>query len=254
MIASALKFAFSTWPTSLLRPKYLWERDGVPLPPTQFRAAGALFEANQSFQAYARADIELITRFVDLKRASVLDFGCGVGRFYFGLRPDNEPRRYLGVDVKPDVIAWASREITASNPRFEFRRLDIHNERYNPAGTLDNGAWSSILAEPFDAIYSYSVLSHMVESDARCVLDTFSHHLTADGRLFLTAFVGQQQENVVVNPADRTTKGPLHIVRYRRTFFIDDVLRQFAIVAEHPEAATDGQTIYVLRKRRETAA
>ena len=250
MIASALKFAFNTWPTLLLRPKHVWERDGVPLPPTQFRAAGPLFEANQSFLAYAQADVDLIARFVNLKRASVLDFGCGVGRFYFGLRPSNEPRRYLGVDIKPDVIAWASREITEANPRFTFRRLDIHNERYNPSGALDNGAWSSVVTGPFDVIYSYSVLSHMVEADARCVLDMFSRHLAAAGHLFLTAFVGEQPETIVINPADRTTKGPLHIVRYRRDFFVEDVLQQFSIVAEYPEAATDGQTIYVLRKRR----
>ena len=48
----------------------------------------------------------------------------------------------------------------------------------------------------------------------------------------------------------KAPKGALHIVRYRREYCIATILQEFSVAAEYPQAATDGQTIYVLRPHR----
>jgi SAM-dependent methyltransferase len=239
----------AAWRSLFPARRFLHQRDHVPLPPPVLRAAAPLFESDRKFRAYAARDVKLMERFVSLKGKDVLDFGCGVGRLYFGLRDRGEPASYLGVDVKSDVVGWATRHITAANPRFVFVQSDVCNERYNPGGVLQNEAWSPALNRSFDVIYCYSVVSHMTEDDARAVLDLLFRHAAPDAYVFLTAFVGRQTEDILINPTDMpmAMQGPLHVVRYRRDH-LDDVLRRnFQIEAELTGEATDGQVFYVLR-------
>ena len=42
----------------------------------------------------------------------------------------------------------------------------------------------------------------------------------------------------------------VYVVRYRRDYLVEVLLRQFEMVAELPAAATDGQNFYVLKVRR----
>lgn len=232
--------------------QFLHERDGVALPPPVLRAAGPLFQHDAAFRSYAMRDARLMRRFADLKDKAILDFGCGVGRLYFGLRGRDEPASYLGVDVKPDVIAWAQKHVTAANPRFSFRQADVRNERYNSEGAVRNEVWAQSFDRPFDIIYCYSVLSHLTETDAVAVLDLFCRYAAADGIVFLTAFADEQTEDVVINPPDMPIEmvGPLHVVRYRGDHLRGILLRYFEMVAELPAAATDGQNVYVLKAQK----
>jgi SAM-dependent methyltransferase len=239
----------AAWRSLFSTRRLLHQRDHVPLPPPVLRAAAPLFESDRTFRAYATRDAGLMQRFVSLKGKAVLDFGCGVGRLYFGLRDRSEPASYLGVDVKPDVVGWATRHITAANPRFVFLQSDVRNERYNPGGTLQNEAWTRILHPSFDVIYCYSVISHMTEDDARAVLDLLFRRAAADAYVFMTAFVGRQTEDILINPTDMpmAMQGPLHVVRYRRDHLARVLHRNFQIEAELTGEATDGQVFYVLR-------
>ncbi len=231
--------------------QFIHERDGVRLPPYELRAAGAIFKDDDTFRTFASDDVALIDRHVSLAGKSVLDFGCGAGRFYFGLKGRNEPRSYVGVDVRNDVIEWAKQHISTANGTFRFLHSDVQNERYNPRGSLHNDGWTQLLLQPFDIIYSYSVLSHMTEPDATSVLALFSRIMRPESLAFITAFVGDQPENVTVNPPDAgvVIHGPLHVVRYKREYFRRNLLHMFEIVAEERGAATDGQSFYVLRLR-----
>jgi hypothetical protein len=114
---------------------------------------------------------------------------------------------------------------------------------------LQNESWSPALKRSFEVIYCYSVISHMTEVDARAVLDLLFRHAASGAYVFLTAFVGHQTEDVLINPTDMpmAMQGPLHVVRYRRDH-LDAVLRRnFQIEAELTGEATDGQVFYVLR-------
>jgi SAM-dependent methyltransferase len=231
--------------------QFIHERDGVCLPPQELRAAGAIFRDDESFRTYAMDDVAMIERYATLEGTNVLDFGCGAGRFYFGLKGRNEPHSYLGVDIRSDVVDWTTQNISTANGRFRFLHSDVQNERYNPHGTLANSSWTRMLLQPFDIIYSYSVLSHLTEHDATAVLNLFARIMRPESLAFVTAFIGEQPERVLVNPPDAgiVIHGPLHVVRYRREYLRRSMLHQFEIVAEERGAATDGQTFYVLRLR-----
>lgn len=231
--------------------QFIHDRDGVQLPPNELRAAGAIFKDDEAFCLHAMDDIAMIERHTALSDKSVLDFGCGAGRFYFGLKGRNEPKSYLGVDIRGDVIDWAVNHISTANGRFRFMHSDIQNDRYNPHGTLGNDGWTRTLLQPFDVIYSYSVLSHLTEHDANAVLNLFARIMRPESLAFVTAFVGEQPEKVVINPPDAglVIHGPLHVVRYKREYFRRTMLQRFDVVAEERGAATDGQSFYVLRLR-----
>ncbi len=69
---------------------------------------------------------------------SVLDIGSGYGRLALGILHSLDYRgRYLGFDILARHVAWCASTITPAFPMMRFKHLDILNERYNPAGTLD---------------------------------------------------------------------------------------------------------------------
>ena len=87
------------------------------------------------------AGLEFLTYFVSLgglkPEHDVLDIGCGVGRMAHPLAYFlDQKARYFGFDIVEKGIRWAKDNITAEFPNFEFQRLDIHNQLYNPTGTL----------------------------------------------------------------------------------------------------------------------
>ena len=242
----------SRWFGWLPSNRLLHQRDRVGLPPLELRSAGPLFRTDESFCEFARRDVEAVARYSSLAGKSLLDFGCGAGRFYFGLRRRDEPAFYLGVDVRTDVITWAEQHVTAANPRFQFARSDIRNERYNPGGALSNRDWASTVTRPFDLIQCYSVLSHLIAEDATDVLDLFASLTKSESLIFLTAFVSEHGGDVTINPNDMgiSIHGPLHVVRYRRSYFHDMLSQNFHIVGEQAGIATDGQTLFILRLRQ----
>jgi len=241
----------AAWRSLFPTRRFLNERDKVSLPPVELRAAGPIFRDDDTFRRFAMADVKAIERHTSLAGKTILDFGCGAGRLYFGFRGRNAPASYLGVDVRRDVVDWAQRHISTADARFAFVQNDVRNDRYNPEGALANNAWIHSLTHPFDVIYCYSVLSHLTEGDATAVLKLFADFSRQDSLIFLTAFVAKQKENIVINPegAGIAIRGPLHVVRYRHDYFCDRMLRNFAVVAEYPSLATDGQTLFALRQR-----
>lgn len=242
----------SRWLGWLPSNRLLFERDRVALPPLELRAAGQLFRSDASFCRFARRDVQAVAQHTSLAGKSLLDFGCGAGRLYFGLRRCDEPAFYLGVDVKADVIAWAEQHVSLANSRFQFARSNVQNERYNPHGTLSNRDWSSVVRQPFDVIQCYSVLSHLVVDDATEVLDLFARLMKSESLLFLTAFVCENGDDVVLNPDNMgiDIQGPLHVVRYRRSYFHNMLSRHFHVVDEQAGVATDGQTLFILQLRK----
>jgi len=145
-------------------------RDGVPLPPLQLRAAGPLFVRDVDFVGFAQTDVTLLQRSAQITDARLLDFGCGCSRLYYGFSRFSVPSSYLGLDIRLDAIEWASTQITARNPQFTYRHLDIRNDRYNRSGKMNINEWASVINDRFDLIYCYSVFSHLEVSDARELL------------------------------------------------------------------------------------
>lgn len=96
---------------------------------------------------------------------SVLDIGCGTGRFALRLlaNPHFFHGEYYGFDPDPKCIQWATANIARSRSNVHFSAVDLHNERYNPAGTLDPASFSFPYPENhFDFVFAYSIFTHLM--------------------------------------------------------------------------------------------
>jgi SAM-dependent methyltransferase len=157
---------------------------------------------------------------------------------------------YRGIDVDPARIEWCLYHITAQHPGFQFKRVDVQNARYNPQGQLAN---EKLLlpfgTAEFDIIYLYSVFSHMTLLDVQQYLAEFHRILNPAGHVFLTAFVEEHVPHVSVNPPDyrRNWEGPLHCVRFDKSFF-ETLLAAPGFRVERFEYGqeTDGQSAYYI--------
>jgi SAM-dependent methyltransferase len=165
-------------------------RDGVhagpepPLPPKRLRFMG---ESDQSFLSVGDQLVESLVDHVGLgEGARVLDIGCGYGRLAHALKRHGFSGSYLGVDVLRRHVRWCQKRLGDS--RFEFRHIDIQNDRYNPKGELavtdlDLGD------ERFDLITAFSLFTHMWTEDAEAYLRLIARSLTDEGRAAATFFL-----------------------------------------------------------------
>lgn len=151
----------------------------------------------------------------------VLDFGCGQGRFAIGLLASGtEFRGYLGVDTDEQAIGWCERWLGPLDPRLVFLYAPSHNARYNPSAV--GRAPLQIPPGSFEVAFLNSVFSHMLADDVEHYLGELYRLVTAGGVVYMTAFVEDDVPPVTENPdgyLGRESRGPLHRVRYERSYF-----------------------------------
>ena len=211
---------------------------------------GEHFKDDRAFIRTAVRDAKRLQRYAGLTRDSaLLDWGCGAGRLAVGIREHfGRIRDYHGVDVQPELIAWADQHLASDG--FRFTCLDVSNERYNPDGSERH----TLGAEParIDALYAYSVFSHMNDIDTPAYLRLIADALRPGGSAFLTCFVEEGVPEWTENPDNYgplAWQGRLHCTRFSRQHFESHIsaaglnVDRFVYGRE-----TDGQSLYVLRK------
>jgi ubiquinone/menaquinone biosynthesis C-methylase UbiE len=108
------------------------------------------------------------------KAKSVLEFGCGTGRFAERLLSEVLPQtcRYVGVDVSTTMVRLTQQRLQPWAPRAEVRQSD---------GSC------SLVEKDFsvDRVVSTYVLDLMAPEQIRLFLDETHRVLTADGLLCL---------------------------------------------------------------------
>jgi SAM-dependent methyltransferase len=226
-------------------------RQAAPvLPPGRYRMGGDHFKDDQAFIATAVGDVRRLEEYAGLTESSrLLDWGCGAGRLAVGVRERfGRIADYHGVDVQPELIAWASAHLGGAG--FRFTCVDVSNERYNPDGTPER-----TLATPADSVdvfYAYSVFSHMNDEDTAAYLALLGHALAPGGRAFVTCFVEEGVADWEENPAGYGPlewKGRLHCTRFARRHFEEHVAAGgLAVDRFEYGRETDGQSLYVLRR------
>ena len=224
----------------------------IPLPPQDLRMGGAHFLEDADFVEGGVRDVRVLRRRAGLTRESrLLDWGCGAGRLAIGVKTLlGHVEDYHGIDIQPHLLEWARDNLTDEHTRFTL--VDAQNKRYNPSGTTSY----EIPAEPgsVDVFYAYSVFSHMLADDVAGYSRTIASLLAPRGRAWLTAFVEEDVPDCVENPRDYRKlrwRGPLHCVRYERRFFESTLWDAGLAVTEFVHGReTDGQSMYVLKRRR----
>jgi SAM-dependent methyltransferase len=228
--------------------------DGRVLPAQHLRLCGREFRDHAYFLRSAQAEADRLVEHCGLtKDSALLDIGCGFGRLAIGvLDRVGDIRDYRGVDVSAAAVAWCRRHIGARHASFQFTRLDVRNERYNPGGEAITRTFRLPFEDgTFDIAYAYSVFSHMELADIERYLAELRRLLRPGGTAFVTLFVADDVPDVSINPASGSLawQGPLHCVRYRRAL-IDERIREagFTIAQVGDGVETDGQSGYYLRR------
>lgn len=224
----------------------------IPLPPYELRMGGRHFKKDADFVAKGVRDVRVLRQRAGLRRGNrLLDWGCGAGRLAIGVKHLlGHVEDYHGVDVQPELVAWARTNLADDHTRFTL--VDDHNARYNP----DGQASYAIPAEPgsVDVFHAYSVFSHMLADDVAGYCATIAKLLAPGGRAAVTAFVEDGVPDCVENPDDYLTllhgadwKGALHCVRFER-HFLEGVFADAGLSVEEyvHGRETDGQSLYVL--------
>lgn len=223
----------------------------IPLPPYSLRMGGKHFKRDADFVAAGVRDTRKLRRRAGLTRESrVLDWGCGAGRLAVGIKHlMGTVADYHGVDVQPELLTWARDHL--SDEHFRFTLVDARNARYNPDGETSY----DIPAEDgsVDVFHAYSVFSHMLTDDVAGYSADIARLLAPQGRAWLTAFVEEDVPDCVENPPDYLKlewSGALHCVRYDRRFLETTLWDAGLAVDEFVYGReTDGQSMYVLRRR-----
>lgn len=232
------------------------KRSQLVLPPGKYRMGGVHFKNDREFVRTAVRDVERLEQYCGLTQDSaLLDWGCGAGRLAVGVRAHLERvRDYHGVDVQPELIAWAQANLAAAG--FRFTCVDVGNERYNPDGSQER----TIAAEPssVDVFYAYSVFSHMNDVDTPAYLALIGQALAPTGKALVTCFVEEDVPDWVENPegyGPLDWTGRLHCTRFARRHFEEHVhAAGLAVDRFEYGQETDGQSLYVLRRRSQAPA
>ena len=223
----------------------------TPLPPGKYRMGGKHFKNDKAFIKTAVGDVKRLEQYAGLnKDSALLDWGCGAGRLGVGVREYfGQIRDYHGVDIQKELIDWADENLAGPGMRFTY--VNVSNERYNPDGSPER----TLAADPgsVDVFYAYSVFSHMNDEDTPAYLKLIAEALSENGTAFVTCFVEEDVAGWEENPegyGPLDWKGRLHCTRFARWHFEDHVnAARLAVDRFEYGQETDGQSLYVLRKR-----
>lgn len=131
---------------------------------------------------------------------NVLDIGCGMGRMAYSLGYYLAPTtRYEGFDIMEPLIEWANQKITPRFPNFNFRRVDIYNQLYNPNGTLSAAEFDFPYEdESFDFVFLGSVFTHIPAKEVRHYLEEIHRVLKPGGRCLCTMFLYNEESAALI--------------------------------------------------------
>lgn len=160
----------------------------IPLPTRRLRLMGdsderfvdeAIWHAKQTYRLGLRDD------------HWILDVGCNTGRLAIGLLAGTEfSGRYVGFDVMPRHVRWARKSLTPLAPDFHFRHVDVHNDRYNPEGTIQPADLEfPARTGKFDVATLYSIFTHFYAADIAVYLRELHRVLRPGGIVVASWFL-----------------------------------------------------------------
>jgi SAM-dependent methyltransferase len=233
-------------------PEYV-EVDGSVIASPDRRYCGPQFIDDNFYLESAEGEANrLVSNFACTEESRVLDVGCGQGRLPIGISRVVGDVTYTGIDVDLQSVEWCQKYIGEKHTSYQFKHLDLYNERYNNTGVkLDESFQFDVEDKSIDIAYLFSVFSHTTETDMRAYLKDFLRVLDDNGALFFTTFVEEGVPDITINPENYGFKisGPLHVVRYNKPYLLA-ILEEYGyqLVKFTHRTEADGQSAIYLRK------
>ncbi|MFT4614313.1 MAG: SAM-dependent methyltransferase [Bacteroidia bacterium] len=160
--------------------------------PRRLRRGGLANDEQQSVES----GVELLSLMAsslgleDLGNSHVLDMGCGC-KFTQAILDRSLPiGHYTGIDVYAELIEYLQTNVADS--RFDFHRMNTHNDMYNLDGEPLTGTTKLPVAEgSFDVICLFSVFTHLAPDDYVSMLKMLRQYVKPDGQLFFSVFINE---------------------------------------------------------------
>lgn len=149
-----------------------------------------------------------------LASSDILDVGCGVRFTQTIINRGIAIGSYTGVEVHRPIVDFLKSEVEARDGRFRFIHWDVYNALFSPG---DSPRLQSIEEPPaagtFDAIWLFSVFTHLDEQDAEAMLRLVRRSIRPHGTLLFTAFIDPDLDGF----EDRRPESPLSFAFFGRT-------------------------------------
>jgi SAM-dependent methyltransferase len=207
-----------------------------PLPPKRLVFMDASPEAMLATgkTILARAD-----PFVTYRQRSIIDVGCGYGRFAYALCDRGFEGPYFGIDVLKEQIEWLRTNFSTVCPGYEFECTDVANDRYNPSGALSSDDLQ--IPERYhapDLVLLLSVFTHMYEQDLEAYLRAVASVLDEKSVVYATFFITNDNQRTAekigkskfpmihaLNDHCRVANldSPLHAISYEESWLLDRI-------------------------------
>ena len=175
------------------------------LPPNHLRirigAGNRIFNGHVDFiEAGSRCWLAFLSRRYCTSSSDVVELGCGCGRIARALRdPSWGPwfeGTYVGVDIDHEMIEYCRNNFPA--PRFQFILSPHRSKTYSPnnACVAPEAARDLAIAAPDskDFVYSFSLFTHLLETETLDYLHETHRILRADGIMLMTFFCMEHVE------------------------------------------------------------
>jgi SAM-dependent methyltransferase len=161
------------------------------LPPNHLRIRAGVgnrvfFNQAQFLEYGAAAVVDVLAAGVFNLRASVVDVGCGCGRFAHALARFGFAGRYTGIDVDAEAIAWC--RAAYPSERFRFHHADVYSSVYNPGGRRDGSYRLPADDASEDLVLGQSLLTHLLEDAVRAYLAEAHRVLRSGGHVVMGVF------------------------------------------------------------------
>ena len=168
---------------------------------------------------------EFLSYFIDLcnlkPHHKVLEIGSGFGRMAIPLTSYlNETGSYDGLEIIDDGVNWCKSQFSKRYSNFNFQKLDVFNERYNPKGKiLATDITFPFPDNTFDLIYLTSVFTHMYPDAIKNYLSEISRILKPNGKSLITYYVLNNESLDNINEG----KGTYSFKHEKDTYRIEDM-------------------------------
>ena len=182
-----------------------------PMPPMPIR----IMQEDDTRLLQTGADLaRLLYEFGLTSESSLLDVGSCYARVPLGLLSATDYRgSYLGFDVLRKQVSWCQDVLTPAAPNFSFEHIDVRNDRYNPAGTVDplQLRFPTGIAS-VDFICLFSIFTHFYRADIEHYLAEFRRVLKPGGTAVTTWFLYDAARSPLITGEDSA---------YRMTYELD---------------------------------